>query len=254
MTQNRLDGRTALVTGATRGIGEAIARRLARDGARVVVHGRDEGRCALIAGEIGGESVTADLSDPTAPRAIASALEGRRLDCLVNNAGYEVGATVQELTSADLRALLEVNLIAPVELMRLLVPALLRAPSPSIINVTSIHESVPVKGNGGYAAAKAALASLSRTAAVEFGPLGIRVNTLAPGAIRTEMNAELIQEIGNERFEGWIPLGRVGSADEVADVAAFLASDDSRYVSGSSVVVDGAYTSHLVRYEQEHRE
>ena len=125
----------------------------------------------------------------------------------------------------------------------------MRSGSPSIINVTSIHEAVPVSGNGGYAAAKAALGLLSRTAAVEFGPLGVRVNTLAPGAIRTDMNHELIEEVGTDRFEAWIPLGRVGSVDEVADVAAFLASDDSRYVSGSTIVVDGAYTSHLVRYE-----
>lgn len=245
----RPDRRTVLVTGATRGIGRAIALRLARDGAHVIVHGRDEAACAAVADEVGGAYIVADLTEESAPTVIAAGVGGR-LDCLINNAGFEVEASVEDLSPATLQRLLRVNFLAPVELMRALLPALKNSSSASIVNVTSIHESVPVRGNGGYAAAKAALASLSRTAAIEFGPLGIRVNTLAPGAIRTDMNDALIEEVGRERFERWIPLGRIGSVEEVADVAAFLAGDDSRYISGSTVVVDGAYSSHLVRYEE----
>lgn len=250
MTDSPLQGLRALVTGSSGGIGESIARAFASAGATCIVHGRRRATVERIAHDIGGEAIVADLADRRSPDLIVAELTERGdLDVLVNNAGFEEPSSVEELGTDEFARVLDVNLLAPAALMRLCVPLLRRSNAPSIINVTSIHETVPVSGNGAYAAAKAALASLSRTAAIELGPSGIRVNTLAPGAIRTDMNRDLISAVGEERFESWIPLGRVGVPEDVADVAVFLASDAARYISGASIVVDGAYANHLVRYD-----
>lgn len=246
-----LVGMRALVTGATGGIGEAIARAFSAAGATCVVNGRNAERARRIAEEIGGIPIVGDLAEPGACDAvIRAATETGGLDVLVNNAGYEVHARLEELRPDELNRLMTVNFTAPAELMRLSLPWLRESANPSILNVTSIHESVPVAGNGGYAAAKAALASLTRTASVELGPEGIRVNTLAPGAVLTDMNRDLIAEVGERSFREWIPLGRVGQVDEIASIAVFLASRAARYVTGASVVADGGYSNHLVRYPQ----
>ena len=244
-----LTGLRALLTGGGTGIGEAIARAYTAAGAACLLHGRDHERLAAVAAELGAEFIVADLAERDAPAEIARwALSLGGVDILVNNAGYEEHAAVAELDSDRFARMLEVDLIAPAALLRELLPALRESRAPSVINVTSIHETVPVAGNGAYAAAKAALGSLSRTAAIELGPVGVRVNTIAPGAIATRMNHDLIEQIGADRFAEWIPLGRVGTVEEVADVAVFLASPAARYVTGTSVVVDGGYSDHLVRY------
>ncbi|WP_350350878.1 SDR family NAD(P)-dependent oxidoreductase [Microbacterium sp. A8/3-1] len=245
-----LQGYTALVTGASAGIGEAIARRLAADGARLLVHGRDEQRTRRVAEALDAELIVADLAEASGLDAVLAAIEAvGTLDVLVNNAGFEEPATVDQLDPRILERMFRINVFAPVELIRRSLPQLQRSGRGSIINVTSIHESVPVAGNSGYATTKAALAAYTRTAAVELGPRGIRINNLAPGAIRTAMNEHLIDEIGAERFGRWIPAGRVGAVDDVAGAASFLAGPDSRYISGTTVTVDGAYSNHLVRYE-----
>jgi len=245
-----LRGLRALITGSSTGIGESIARAFAAAGATCVVHGRRREAVERIASEIGGQFIVADLADRGAPeRIVAELAESGTLDVLVNNAGFEEHSTVANLQTGDFAHVLQVNLLAPAALMRLCIPLLRRSETPSIINVTSIHETVAVRGNGAYASAKAALASLSRTAAIELGPEGIRVNTLAPGAIRTDMNRDLIAAIGESRFESWIPLARVGEPDEVASVAVFLASCGARYITGASLVVDGGYANNLIRYD-----
>ncbi len=245
-----LQGYTALVTGASAGIGEAIARRLAADGARLLVHGRDEQRTRRVAEELDAELIVADLAEASGLDTVLAAIEMvGTLDVLVNNAGFEEPATVDQLDPRILERMFRINFFAPVELIRRSLPQLQRSGRGSIINVTSIHESVPVAGNAGYATTKAALAAYTRTAAVELGPRGIRINNLAPGAIRTAMNEHLIDEIGAERFGRWIPAGRVGAVEDVAGAASFLAGPDSRYISGTTVTVDGAYSNHLVRYE-----
>lgn len=246
-----LSGRRALITGASAGIGEAIARAFHRAGAQCVLHGRDRDRLERVADELSAESIVADLMDRDAPRRIATQIaKSGGLDILVNNAGFEEHATIEELSSDAFGRILEVNLIAPAALLRECIPALREGKDPSVINITSIHESVPVAGNGGYAAAKAGLASLTRTSAVELGPDGIRVNTIAPGAVATAMNRDTLATVGQDRFAEWIPLGRVGHVDEIADVAVFLASRASRYITGTSIVVDGGYSDHLVRYAE----
>lgn len=245
-----LSGRTAFVTGGTTGIGAAIAAALSSAGARVWVHALDAEQGRAHAEQRGFGFLAADFSDPAQVDGLATALASATstLDILVNNAGLEIGAIVDHLEPAVVDRTLAVNLTAPMRLTQLLLPLLRRSSAASVINVTSIHDDVPSYGNAAYCASKAALEMFTRTAAVELGPEGIRVNALAPGAIETDLNRTILDEIGRDRFARWIPAGRVGRADEMAGPAVFLASAASTYVSGATLVVDGAYSRHLVRY------
>lgn len=249
-----LSGRRALVTGGCRGIGAAIALAFRDRGARVVVHGRGDARAREFAAANGLAFVAAELSDPTqipllAERALAG-LGG--LDVLVNNAGMEISATVERLDPAAVRQQLLVDLEAPILLTQSLIPALRESPhGGSVINVSSIHGSVPAYANSIYCAAKSGLEMFTRTSAIELGPAGVRVNSLAPGAIETDMNREILDEIGRENFAEWIPLGRVGSPADLCHPAVFLASDAAAYVTGATLTVDGGYSQHLVRYRMD---
>jgi glucose 1-dehydrogenase len=144
-----------------------------------------------------------------------------------------------------------VKVRAPVELVHRLLPLIRAAPGASVINVTSIHDVVPYAQNSAYCASKAALAMFTRTIAIELGPEGIRVNNLAPGAVETDINREVLDQIGREQFREWIPLGRVAQTSEMVGPALFLASDASRYVTGATLYADGGYMQHLVRYRPE---
>jgi glucose 1-dehydrogenase len=168
---------------------------------------------------------------------------------LVNNAGIEQGATLAELNPAVLATTFQVNFVAPTRLIQQLLPALRLAQQASVINVTSIHQDVPVYGNLAYCASKAALGMATKTAALELGREGIRVNAIAPGAIETAHNRRLLDEVGRDRFAEWIPLGHVGQPADIAEIAVFLGSDAARYVNGHTLVADGGYRQHLVRYE-----
>lgn len=252
MTDTDLDGRTALVTGSTGGIGEAVARDLAEAGARIVVHGLEADHGRDLARTLGGRFVGGDLADPATPRVIASALaEEEHLDIIVNNAGMEIGTRATDLETEVLQRLWQVNVVAPTQLVRVLLPRLRERPGGAVVNVTSIHARVPVVGNIAYAMTKAALGMYTGTAALELAPLGIRVNAVAPGAIRTTMNADLIDAIGADTFASWVPLGRIGAPDDIAAAVRYLVSDGARYVTGTTLVVDGGYSENLVRYPGE---
>jgi len=130
----------------------------------------------------------------------------------------------------------------------MLLPYLQKSHHGAVINITSIHEQVPVSGNLAYCASKAALGMATRTLSLELARHGVRVNGIAPGAIETAMNAETIADVGRGLFEQWIPQGRLGVPNDVAQVAVFLASDAAAYIDGHTIVVDGGYSNHLVRY------
>jgi len=245
-----LRGRTALVTGSTRGIGKAIAIGFAAAGARVYVHGRDEPQGRRLADEIGGHFIRADLEQADDVELLAAELSAGedRLDVLVNNAGFEIEAKLDHLEPELLARVMRVNFEAPVQLIRLVLPLLRRSASASVINITSIHDQVPYYGNSAYCSSKAALAMFSKTLALELGREAIRVNTIAPGAVETEINRSILDEVGRENFAQWIPLGRVAQPSEIVGPALFLASNAASYMSGATLVVDGAYSHHLIRY------
>lgn len=242
-----LTGKTALVTGGTRGIGLAIARGLQEAGASVWVHGSRQESTAAVARQYGLEFLYGDLRDTDALDGMLRPLLDKldRLDVLVNNAGFETHRPVEQGSREEMDAVYNVNAKAPYFLVQKLLPALKRAGKASIINVTSIHQRVPVRGNGYYCMAKSSLAMYTRVAALELAQYGIRVNNLAPGAILTDMNRELVEQMD---FDRWIPMQRVGRAEELAGPAVFLASEASSYVTGTTLFVDGGYSENLLRY------
>jgi NAD(P)-dependent dehydrogenase (short-subunit alcohol dehydrogenase family) len=252
MTQS-LAGKIALVTGSTGGIGKAIAEGYAAAGAKVWVHGRNAEAGEQIAAAIGGRFFRADLAEADQVTALAQAVldAEERLDILVNNAGIEIIMPLGKIDMDTLDLIYRVNVRAPVQLTQMLLPALKRAAPSSVINVTSIHDAMPYPHNSAYSLSKAALAMFTKAVAVELAPHGVRVNNFAPGAVETEINREVIKEIGEQNFREWIPLGRVAQTDEMIGPAVFLASDASSYVTGATLYADGAYMLNLLRYRPE---
>jgi NAD(P)-dependent dehydrogenase (short-subunit alcohol dehydrogenase family) len=247
-----LKGKVALVTGSSRGIGRAIAEGFVRAGARVWFHGTDDSS-KPIADNLSQPFVAADFTSPDDVQRMAETIASNeaRLDILVNNAGIEPIMPVESIDMGKFDACFAVNVRSPLQLTTALLPLLKRSGAlagASIINITSIHDSVPYPHNSVYSMSKAALAMFTKTASIELAPLKIRVNNLAPGAIETDINREVIDQIGRDKFARWIPAGRVGTVDEVVGPALFLASDGASYVTGATLYADGAYRHHLVRY------
>jgi len=216
--------RVALVTGASRGIGTAIATVLAREGARVLTPTRSE----------------MDLSDPESIERYVSSIEGS-IDILVNNAGINFLAGLDELDSATLNETLQINLVAPLQLTRLVAERMRANRYGRIVNLSSIWSIVSKERRAAYAASKSAVNGVTRTLALELGPHGILINAIAPGYVNTELthqnnSPEQIQVISNN-----IPLQRLAEPKEIAEMAAFLCSEKNSYMTGQVIVVDGGY-------------
>ena len=238
---NTLTGKIALVTGATAGIGHAIAQQLAAEGAEVIVHGRNAERGAKVVQEIenaGGKArfIAADVSDAADVRRLAD--EAGAVDILVNNAGIYRFAPTFGTTDADFDDQLNTNLRAPYVLVQKLVPGMIERGQGSVINVTTVAASTPAAGAGIYGASKAALELLTRLWADEFGGQGVKVNAVAPGPTQTQgtadMSTELIEGLGRTTT-----LGRTAEADEIANVVTFVASPAASYVNGAILTVGG---------------
>ena len=244
-----LDGRVALVTGASSGLGEAVARALANAGARVAVAARREDRLAALAAEVGGVAVGCDLLDPDRRDALVPEVAGRLggPEILVNVAGGFAGALPAEDEAPDRVAeTLELNLVAPFRLCQAAFPHMKAAGRGAIVNVSSISGRVGVPGipQASYAAAKAGLSGLTSELAVQWARHGIRVNTVAPGFFRSEITDGLYDE---PRSHDWLrrntPLPYDAEPDDIVGAILWLASDAGRYVTGQTVVVDGGWTA-----------
>jgi NAD(P)-dependent dehydrogenase (short-subunit alcohol dehydrogenase family) len=239
---NGLDGQTALVTGATAGLGRAIALQLARDGADVIVHGRNAERGAQTVAAITAEGgaarfAAADLSDPEDVRRLAE--EVGELDILVNNAGFSEWGPTETFDVSAFDDMFASNVRAPFLLVAAFVPAMAARGSGSVINIGSMSGTVGLTGGAAYGATKAAIASLTRAWAAEFSPEGVRVNTIAAGPIYTRPEArELFETLG-----ATTAMNRAAQPEEIAEVVAFLASTGASYVSGATVAVDGGRTA-----------
>ncbi|MEV4349470.1 SDR family oxidoreductase [Actinoplanes sp. NPDC049596] len=242
-----LAGRTALVTGATAGIGRAVAERLAEHGAEVVVHGRDAQRGAALVAEIaerGGRArfVAADLTDAKDVERLAA--EAGPVDILVNNAGlYEFTPTPG--TSVDsFDRHLAINTRAPFQLVAALAPGMAKRGHGTIVNVSSTAATSVAPVGAAYGASKAALETLTRYWATEFGPAGLRVNGVSSGPVRTPGTAPLLAAVG-DAMDQVNARGRIGDPEEIADVVLFLVGDHSSYVNGAMVSVHGGERSLL---------
>lgn len=236
-----LGGRTAVVTGGGRGIGAAICRRLARDGAHVVVLDRDRAPAVDVAEAIGGEALAVDV---TIPADVESALSGRAVDILVNNAGYDSFAWFTDVTPQQWRALLAVNLEGVFACTRAVLPYMQRQRHGRIINVSSEAGRVGSKGNAVYAAAKGGVIAFTKSIARENARFAITANAVLPGPVDTPLLDEIrgMGEPGERMIAAMTAgtqLGRLGVPEEIAPAVAFLASDDASYVTAEAWGVSG---------------
>ncbi len=242
-----LEGRTAVVTGGGSGIGRATCRRMAEEGARVAVLDVDGDSAGAVAAEIDGAAFAVDVGDPAAMRAAVDSASAQLggLSIIYNNAGTSAFNRLHEMDPEEWERVLRVNLTGVWAGIRAAVPHLLAAGGGSIVSTASISGTRPAAGEGPYAASKAAVAALTASAALEYGP-SIRVNSVSPGMIRTTMTAPWFEFMPDqeERFVKGTPVGRVGEPEDVADVVVFLCSDLARFVTGQNIVVDGGLTLH----------
>lgn len=232
-----LDGRTALVTGASRGIGRAIAVELAAAGAAVVVGYRSgQAEAEAVAAEIGGRAVQADVSDPDSARALVDA--AGELDILVNNAGLTRDNLLVRLSDDDWRTVLDTNLSSVFYTCRAAARGMMKRRRGAIVNVSSI---VGVHGNPGqtnYAASKAGIIGFTKSLARELGSRSVRANVVAPGYVKTQLT-DVLPAAATEAMLAATPLGRLGDPEDVARAVRFLCSDDAAFVTGEVLLVDG---------------
>ena len=238
------DGRVALITGATRGLGRAAAERLLARGASVAVNVRGQERAEALARELGARAlaVPGDVSDPGAPDTMIEKVLERfgRLDILVNNAAYAHSARFETLTADEWRRAMEVNLTAPFLLTKAALGPMKARRYGRIVNISSLAgKTVSTLGGAHYTASKAGLQGLTRAAAKELGAFGITVNAICPGMIDTELTREHATQEQLAALAASYPVGRLGTAGEVADLICFVASEAAGYITGASFDING---------------
>lgn len=248
----KLDGRRALVTGGSKGLGKVIALALAQAGADVAIASRTLADCEAAASEIHQQTgrkthaIAADVSRSAEVQGLLAAAQGALgpLDILVNNAGINVRAPAHEMSERDWDAIIDINLKAPFLCAREVLPGMCQRGWGRIINLGSIMSVVSLPGRSPYASAKAGVLGLSRTLALECAAKGVTVNAICPGPFATEMNKPLLNDpVKYNEFVSRIPMGRWGELREVAGAALFLASDASSFVTGTAIYVDGGWTA-----------
>ncbi|WLS03378.1 SDR family NAD(P)-dependent oxidoreductase [Shinella oryzae] len=245
-----LDGKTAVITGAGGGIGQALARAFAAEGVRVVLLDRTEERTRELADELGNGAfvLSCDLSKGDEIAAAAETVEAEGgADILVNNAGILRPGPLESVSEADWSAMLSVNLNGYLAAAQAFGRGMIARGSGALVHVASIAGTHPQPASGAYSASKAAILMLSRQLAYEWGPKGIRSNTVSPGLVRTPLSEPFYRDAGvKAKREAMVPLGRIAEPKDMADVALFLASPRASYVTGQDIVVDGGLSQALM--------
>jgi meso-butanediol dehydrogenase/(S,S)-butanediol dehydrogenase/diacetyl reductase len=250
----QLEGKTALITGGGSGIGAALARRFAAEGARVCITGRRKEKLEEVAATMPAGSCVTIAGDVRSPadteRMVAEALAvSGRLDVLVNNAAANLAGTVVDMDPETWQVMLDTNLTGPFLLMKAAIPHMVAAGGGSIVNMSSLAGVVCVPGSPGYCATKAGLIHLSKQVALDYGKDGVRCNVVCPGPVRTSMLeynlAPMAEALGTHidevfrQLPRFMPLRRVATPEEIGGICVYLASDDSAYMTGSTVMIDG---------------
>lgn len=242
-----MSSRVAVVTGAGRGIGAAIARRLARDGFHVIAADLDGDAAQRVSEPIGGTAYALDVTDVVGAAELSAGLA--RVDALVNNAGIFPPAPIASVDPDQFRKVLDVNVLGPLIMTQALLPQLTAAPDAAVVNVASIAAKVPTPGTAAYSPSKAALVSLTKLCAVELADRGIRVNAVAPGGVQTEGTAAVSADADREaRFNAVIPAGRRATPEDIADAVPFFLGSDARYVTGQVLYIDGGLTEATINF------
>jgi gluconate 5-dehydrogenase len=237
-----IGGRTALVTGSSRGIGRALAQGLHEAGCDVVLHGRDPDAVARAASELAVRHVAFDVTDA---EAVAHGVEAAGpLDILVNNAGIQHREPLLELSEADWRRVLDTNLTSAFLVARAAARGMVQRGHGKIVNVASLQAELARPGIGAYAAAKGGLKMLTRAMCAEWGPAGVQANAIGPGYFATDLTRALVED---ERFDAWVrgraPAGRWGRVEELVGTLLFLVSPAADYVCGQTIFVDGGISA-----------
>jgi 3-oxoacyl-[acyl-carrier protein] reductase len=238
-----LAGRRALVTGGSKGIGRAIAERLAASGAEVVATGTDAEALRTLQGLERITPAALQLRDDAAIDAFLAAQHAQPFDILVNNAGINRHAKVGDLDPADFDDILRVNLRAVMLLCRGLVPAMAERGYGRVVNIASIWSVLGKPARAAYSTSKTALVGFTRGLALDYADKGVLANAVSPGFIGTEMTKRMMGEKGIRDMTALVPLGRLGTPQEVAALVAFLASDANSFVTAQNIVIDGGFTS-----------
>jgi NAD(P)-dependent dehydrogenase (short-subunit alcohol dehydrogenase family) len=255
---NRLKGRRALVTGADRGIGAGIAQKLIAEGARVCLN--TFGDPSEVAARLepsqsdgtGSFVFRADVRDEVQVKRLVEAawMTFGGVDVVVNNAGVESIQSALELSLDEWDRVLDTNLRGAFLVSRTCAASMrVNGVGGVIVNISSIHATIPRLGTAHYCASKAGLDMLTRSLALEWAEFGIRVVGIAPGAIETDINREVLDHIGRDNFARWIPLRRVGNLADISEALVFLCSDEARYISGATLPIDGAYSLNTIQYD-----
>jgi meso-butanediol dehydrogenase/(S,S)-butanediol dehydrogenase/diacetyl reductase len=250
----KLSGKVALITGGGTGIGAAVARRFIEDGARVCITGRRKDRLETTARSFPEGSVVICPGDVTRPKDVDKMIEtavafGGKLDILVNNAAMDSNGSILETSIDEWRGVLDANLTGPFATMKAAIPHMLANKGGSIINIASLAGLRCMPRSVGYCSSKAGLIMLTQQVALEYGPRNIRCNVVCPGATRTGMLEESVAKLAEEkatdieslfrRFSSHVPLRRVSKPGEMGGICSFLAGDDSSFITGAVLVVDG---------------
>jgi NAD(P)-dependent dehydrogenase (short-subunit alcohol dehydrogenase family) len=248
---SKLTGRTALITGASKGLGKAMAIALAAEGARVGLVSRDAVLLNNVAAEIttaGGLASVfpADVTSEEQVRQVERAATAAfgRVNILINNAGINVRKPVTDFTLAEWNSVMDTNVTAAFLMCRSIVPLMTGAGYGRILNMTSIMSWVSLPGRAAYSASKAALLGMTRAMALELAPEGITVNGISPGPFGTEMNRPLMENAeANAQFLSSIPLGRWGKVEEIGQLAVYLCSEEAGFITGTDILIDGGWTA-----------
>lgn len=243
-TGKPLDGKTAIITGGSRGIGAAVVSKFCELGARVFfTYASNAESASRVAAANGAAAFKCDQSDPAAiDRTFGEIFSvAGRIDILVNNAGITKDGFIITQPDSDFTSVLETNAVGAYRWTKLAAKKMFSQKAGSVIFVSSAAALVGIAGQTNYAASKGALCAFSRALAAELGRKGVRSNAICPGFIETDMTAKIPRQL-SQRYKDSVALGRFGRADEVAEVAAFLASDASSYITGQTIVVDGGLT------------